>query len=343
MRKYKGKTIRRKADGRWWVRYTVQGKVHAVYGKTQNECLQKLKDALKQLEQGNVARKPLTLGEWLQRWLELYKVPKVKKHTLADMQRCLTAVKPIHNWKLIKITSLQLQEWLNSIDKPRKREKLQIFLKDAFTKAWKNRLIEHNPFDAIESIPRQRKQSRSLTHEEENSFVEACQNYNQGDLYLLCLYQGLRLGEAVALTWQDIDFAKGTISISKAIDGLGELTTPKTATSNRIIPLFARSRQLLLAKDKANGSSGNIFSYNRKVYQNAMLKLTKQLCLHGVSVHTLRHTFATRCSEAGIPPKVVQKWLGHSTVEMTLNVYTHVNNDYEKEMTSKFDTFFDTF
>ncbi len=73
-----------------------------------------------------------------------------------------------------------------------------------------------------------------------------------------------------------------------------------------------------------------------------LLLKCRELGLDGVTVHTLRHTFATRCSEAGIPPKMVQKWLGHSTVEMTLNVYTQVNADFEREMTAKFDTFFDT-
>ena len=79
-----------------------------------------------------------------------------------------------------------------------------------------------------------------------------------------------------------------------------------------------------------------------KTYQNHIARLSKQLGLNGVHAHTLRHTFATRCAEAGIAVKVVQKWLGHSTVQMTLNVYTHVNPDFEAEMVEKFDTHFDT-
>ncbi len=338
LKKYKGKTIRKRTDGRWWTRYTINGKVYAVYGKTQNECLQKLKTALRQICHNTIDYKQITLEQWLERWLTLYKVGKVKNTTIDKIRYLLRNFEPIAKKPLAKFTSIELQSFFNSIEYPRKREQLYITLKDAFTKAYKNKLITDNPFDNIE-VAKSKKQRiiRALTHQEEQLFVEACKDYNQGDLYLLCLYQGLRIGEAVALTWKDIDLQNNTITINKAIDGAGELTTPKTDTSNRIIPLFAKAKAIL-----PQGNAGNLFRYNRKVYQNAMLKLTKRLGLQNVSVHTLRHTFATRCSEAGIPPKVVQKWLGHSTIEMTLNVYTHVNRDFEQEMTYKFDTFFDT-
>ncbi len=335
--KYKGKTITRKSDGRWWTRYTIDGKVYPVYGHTQKECLDKLKVALKEVERGETDYSKATLGEWLEKWLDTYKQPKCCSTTIAQMKTYLKTAEPLFGLRLRNISALTLQEFLNGIDKLRKREKLHGFLKDAFTKAYKTRLINYNPFDAIEPVKRQRKQSKSLTHEEEEKFTESCRNWDKGRFYLFCLYQGLRIGEAVALTYDDIDFERRTITVNKSINTNGELTPPKTATSNRTLPLFERSLPLL---DK-NGK-GNVFEYNRKTYQNKLLLKCRELGLDGVTMHTLRHTFATRCSEAGIPPKMVQKWLGHSTVEMTLNVYTHVNADFEREMTAKFDTFFDT-
>lgn len=239
---------------------------------------------------------------------------------------------------LKKLTSIDLQEFINNVAKPRKREKLYTFLKDALTKAVKAKLIPDNLFDGITKPKHERKQSRSLTHEEEHRFVEECSKYKQGKLYLLCLYQGLRLGEALALTYEDIDFDKMTISINKSLDSLGEITAPKTATSVRTIPLFKRTLSLL-----ERGATGRLFTLSRKGYQNTIIKIRHKLKLDNVNVHTMRHTFATRCSEAGIPAKVVQKWLGHSTLEMTLNVYTHVNADFEAEMTDKIDTYFDTY
>ncbi|MCM1533205.1 MAG: site-specific integrase [Corallococcus sp.] len=118
---------------------------------------------------------------------------------------------------------------------------------------------------------------------------------------------------------------------------MGNVTTPKTATSIRTLPMFSRTAELF-----EQGKSGNVFTYPRKVYQNSMLKICKRLNFDGINIHSLRHTFATRCSEQGIAVKVVQKWLGHSTLEMTLNVYTHVNADFEAKEVAKIDTQFDT-
>lgn len=272
--------------------------------------------------------------------MELYKVGKVRSTTIVQMDIYLRDVyaDKIAKIPLKKLTSIDLQEFINNVAKPRKREKLYTFLKDALTKAVKAKLIPDNLFDGITKPKHERKQSRSLTHEEEHRFVEECSKYKQGKLYLLCLYQGLRLGEALALTYEDIDFDKMTISINKSLDSLGEITAPKTATSVRTIPLFKRTLSLL-----ERGATGRLFTLSRKGYQNTIIKIRHKLKLDNVNVHTMRHTFATRCSEAGIPAKVVQKWLGHSTLEMTLNVYTHVNADFEAEMTDKIDTYFDTY
>jgi len=339
MRKYKGKTIKRRADGRYWTRYyDKQGKQHSVYGKTQNECLSKLKAALKKDVSGDKLLKNCTLKEWIQKWLELYKENKLKPSSLEQMKRYLKDLGAIADIPLSKLTSIDVQTFLNGIDKPRKREKLYEHLKDALTKAVKNKLITDNLFDGIEKVKFLRKQSKALTKEQEQQFVEACHKSNQGILLLICLYQGLRLGEALALTYEDIDFERKTLTVSKAVDSLGNITTPKTATSIRAMPLFSRTAALL-----NRDGSGNIFQSPRKVYQNAMLKICKKLGFNGITVHSLRHTFATRCAEQGVTAKMTQQWLGHSTLDMTLSVYTHINADFEQKEAEKFDTYFDTY
>ncbi len=327
MRKYKGKTIRRKADGRWWVRfYDKNRKQRSVYGKTQNECLQNLKQAMKDDKQCQQNYKSMTFGEWIDKWLATYKTPKVKRSTLEQMQHYLKQITPIANIKLKNISAITMQKYLNSIEKPRKREKIHGFLKDAFTKAYKCRLVENNIFDAIESVPRQRKQIERRSREEEAILTEAWQTHEHGRFYLLCLYEGLRLCEATALTYEDIDWQRKTITVNKAMDHFNEITSPKTATSNRTILLFARTEKLL----DRNGT-GRIFAYMPRTYQNRLGEMCKRLNFRTIGVHSLRHTFATRCAEAGIPPKVVQKWLGHSTVNMTLNVYTRLDSSLSKK------------
>lgn len=336
VRRYKNKTIKKRPDGRWWTRYyDKNGKQHSVYGHTPDEVVAKLKIALQQDKQPT--KTCYTLGQWLDKWFDLYKVGKLKPTTTHLIQRNIKDVAPIANLRLDKITSIQLQEFFNSIKQQPKQEKLHIMLKDAFTKAVKNKLIADNPMADVEITRHKSKTTNALTQEQEKAFVDACRTCKHGDLLLICLYQGLRLGEAAALTYEDVDFEKGTISINKAVDHLGNLTTPKTETSNRVIPLFKRTRNVM-----QTCGTGKIVAFERKAYQHAISKIAKQLAIPGLTIHTLRHTFATRCAEANVPAKVVQKWLGHSTLEMTLNVYTHVNRDFEREMSQKIDTYFDT-
>ena len=341
VKKYKGKTIRRRADGRWWVRYYDSNKVQrSIYGKTQNECLQKLKDALKAESTGEKISNSITLGEWIEKWLQLYKIGKVRGTTVDKFRSLLKNLENFIDKPISKISAMELQAFFNGIEYPRKREQLHTMLKDAFSRAYNHKIIKDNPFDIVEIAKQKRKKKkRPLTHEEEARFVEACKTDPHGDLYLFCMYQGLRIGEAMALDVEDIDFEKRTLTVWKAENAKHEITDPKTESSIRIIPLFQRAIDIMPKK-----TNGRLFTaYKRGTYQNYMNKLCKRLEIKDISIHNLRHTFSTRCKEAGVDPLVVQKWMGHSNVDMTLNVYTHVDADFEQKMTTKFDTFFDTY
>lgn len=333
---YKGKKIAKRADGRWYARFYDHGKRRTVYGKTQNECLEKLKLALKEANKGAKPLQQYTLGEWLNKWLELYKIGKVKDTSLKKIRYTIDNMQPLLKTSLRKLTAIQVQEFLNGIDGHRKKELIYITLKDAMTKAEKNKLIADNPFDVVEITRAKKKPSNALTAEEERQFVEVCHNCKEGILYLLCLYQGLRLGEALALTYEDVDFDKKQLRVTKSLNNFNELTTPKTETSIRTLPLFRRTAEVL-----DPSGQGVICTYSRPVYQRTMVNICRQLNLKNISIHSLRHTFATRCAEAGVSAKVVQKWLGHSTLDMTLNVYTHVNAEFEQKEADVFDAHFD--
>ena len=337
VRRYKGKTIKKRPDGRYWTRYYKDGKQCSVYGKTIDECITALKYALsgkpkKQKEPSN----QMTLAEWLEKWLDLYKKPKVQQTTLAKMQYTIKNMQPLLNIPLKKLTSMAIQDFLNNVEGGRKRELIYVNLKDALTKAVHNKLISENPFDAVEIKKVKRAEKRALTVEEEVRFVTACKACKEGPLFLLCLYQGLRLGEALALTYDDIDFANRTITISKSLTDRNQLKCTKTG-EKRTMPLFSQTAQLL---DRSG--RGNVCIYSRPVYQRKIIELCKTLNITGISTHSLRHTFATRCAERGVTAKTVQHWLGHKTLEMTLNVYTHISAEFERKEASKFDTCFDT-
>ena len=337
VRKYKGKTIKKRPDGRYWTRYYKDGVQHSVYGKTASECVANLKQAMS----GNAPAAAITLDEWLEQWIKLYKINKVRQTTVNKITGLLKCVDDkLRSCAINKITSIDVQRFLNGIEFERKREQVYVCLKDAFTRAHKNKLIKENPFDVVEIAKAKRqRRSKALTVSEEKRFIEACSRNKYGNLFLLCLYQGLRLGEALALTEADVDTEKMTLTVNKSLNGDGVISPPKTETSNRTMPLFRRSLDVL----PHVGKGERLFAATtRKYYQKQIHQICRELELENVSAHTLRHTFATRCSEAGVPPKVVQKWLGHATLEMTLNVYTHVNAEEEQKETLKFDTYFDT-
>lgn len=328
-KKYQGKTIKQRPDGQWWTRYyDNNGKQRSVYGSTQNGCLRKLKLKLKELEaekeqNAKEALPPITLGEWVQQWLELYKIGKVKDSTLYGYTLLSKQLAPLSDTALIDINTIMLQKYLNDITAPRTRERLKVLLGDCLGRAVKLDMIPKNPCDAVvlAKMPKS-KRKKALTQAEEIRFVDACMSDRYGMQYLLCLYQGLRIGETKLLTMADFDLDNRTLTIDKAMNDQYKADTPKSETSNRVIPLFKNTLDALDQLGLVVARS------DRQVYEH-----WKSICatanIEGYTVHSLRHTFATRCSEKGIAPKTVQKWLGHSTIDMTLNIYTHINSDFE--------------
>lgn len=164
---------------------------------------------------------------------------------------------------------------------------------------------------------------------------------------VICLYSGLRIGELLALTWDDIDFGNNYLTISKtAYQGkvnnkIGIIVdTPKTKNSNRVIPL---PKQLIeiLKKIKKTSSSKYVIStrYNTMVgtrsYQKTFERLLYKLEIPYRNFHSLRHTFATRALEFGMDVKTVSEILGHKNPMITLSRYTHSLMSYKTEMMNK--------
>lgn len=336
MKVYKGKTVRLRSDGRWWARYYKNGKQHSVYGKTQIECYNKLKSIINDKNKIDTKTNKRTLSEWLRQWLDLYKIPKLQDATIEKIHYSIKNMQPILDIPLSKLTPASIQSFLNGIQGDRKRELIYINLKDAITKAVKNKLIAENPFDAVEIKKEKRTQKRALSLDEEQRLIDALKGSKESTLFFLCLYQGLRIGEALALTYNDIDFKAKTITVNKSLSERNKLTTTKNGET-RTIPLFNKTLAIL-----DNTASGRICVYSRAVYQRKIKEVCNKLNISGISTHSLRHTFATRCAEQGVTAKTVQQWLGHKTVEITLNVYTHVNKDFEAKEAAKIDTCFDT-
>ena len=163
---------------------------------------------------------------------------------------------------------------------------------------------------------------------------------------VLCLYTGLRIGELLALTWDDIDFVKGMLSVTKTchdgnVDGKHciIIDTPKTETSRRNIPLSKPLLTLLKEWKKESKSIYVVSDKNASVfvrsYQRTFELLLKKLDIPHKGFHALRHTFATRAIECGMDVKSLSEILGHKNATITLNRYAHSLWEHKSEMMNK--------
>lgn len=164
---------------------------------------------------------------------------------------------------------------------------------------------------------------------------------------ILCLYSGLRIGELLALTWRDIDYSNGTVTISKSCHyGRGEdgkfarqTDLPKTITSYRIIPLPRQLLFMLKALEKRSTCEYIIANGRKPIsvrsFQRSFSRLLKRLNIPHKGFHALRHTFATRAVECGMDVKTLSELLGHKNASITINRYAHSLIEHKKEMMNK--------
>lgn len=378
-------------DGTYMWKKSVNGKQYCLYAKTLGEIKQKRNIALGEIEAGTykgkrkkikeekaLARKDMTLNEWYLNWEKAYRIGSVKKTTVqrdhsAYMKHLSDTLgrEKISDIKQIDISMIFKNLSDDGISDYVIR-RLNSTLKIVFESALKNHLIEENPQDgALAKKDIFAKEKKALTEEEENKFLEFIKKdcvYNKyHPLFVVGFGTGMRIGEILGLTWDDVDFEKGIINVNHTLiyDQDCEnnfkarfwINSPKAKSSNREVPMTNRVKEALLQqkewgyKSKAVidgyknfvfcSSTGNPYiqtniricikwavnKINRKERARAEKEGREAVIMERFSPHSMRHTFATRCCERGVSPKVAQKILGHASINMTLDIYTHVSND----------------
>ena len=278
-----------------------------------------------QLDMNNI-----TLGEWLPLWYETYKVPYLKPYSLRNIEQQIRLHTPswLKEKRLKDITLFDIDRALLPIPLGRTRKYTRQVWHSAFRKAQQLGIIDKNVLTLTDDIRYKKQKSKPLTIEEQKAFIEALDGKYFKNVMLFYLYTGVRRAEALSLEWTDIDEASRLILIKGT----------KTDDSYRHIILTDEVKTILEAQRKQNQEKGyqgsKVFPYSiQQVSKNF-----KQVCPNH-HLHDLRHTFITRCAECGVNINVCQQLVGHSTADMTMNVYTHVMDEFKRKEALKFTIF----
>lgn len=336
--KYKNIKITKRTDNRYQARFLCNGTYKYVYAKTQLECYNKLKLTF---EPNVKIKKSIKLNEWIETWRRIYKVNKIKESTLYHIDLMLKnyITNTIGKMTITNIQVMDVENLLSNINGGRLKQIIYTHLVDIFGKAQRNKVIKENIMTLVEKPKHTKAQTKAFNREEQRLFIEKCKQSKYGDFFLILLHQGMRRGELLALTRNDIDFEQKTITINKSINDLGKETTPKTKTSIRTIPIFSTTLPIL---EKYKDTNGRLFKCSKNPLQIEFTRIMNELNFENFKIHSLRHTFITRWTELGAPSKLIQKWVGHEDNNITEKVYTKINSDFETAFIRKFDTDFDT-
>lgn len=285
-------------------------------------------------------KKRWTLGEWLSEWFEVYKKPNLRANSLRNIDQVLRLYIPeeLKQRKLADIGAHDVEKLLAGIPYPRMKVYTRQVLFSAFDKAFKLDFVSKNIMLAVERVKYRKQKSKALTVAEQTEFIERLETSRYKWLMLFYIFTGTRRNEALTLEWQDINVGERLIHIKGT----------KSDGSDRNILLTDEVGYILEEQRKQNEKEKEMRSRGR--YHQAPESIVfpfgleqtsrefKRLCPNH-HLHELRHTFITRCAESGVNVNVCQQLVGHATADMTLNVYTHVMDDFKRKEAAKFSLF----
>lgn len=360
-----GTGITQRADGTYCGRYVDRfNNRKCVYSKNIRELKKKLNEAISDDKKLLSIRGNVTLDEWYGTWFEVYKRYSVKPSTLREYDYIYRHdISPrLGKMKLTAIYKTHVQAVVNELHLAgygyERQDKVRMIMSDICNRAIEDQYLIINPAKGVRTRAKKPKGGEALTREEQKDFFEWAKFSFFYNAFVVHVNTGLRPGELFALTKEDIDMGSGMINVAhtlvyeKYLDDeckTFHLESPKTDASYRNLPMNSVCKEYIQKQIELKERMDIKFptgcpylfvsSVNHPIeatiYNDAIAMVIRYMNFQRLredemarfSGHTLRHTFATRCFEAGIPPKVVQKYLGHATLQMTMDLYVHVMQD----------------
>jgi integrase len=340
-----------------YVVHTAEGpKRRYVSGKDRDEVRRKLTEAMANRDKGIVYNdENITLGDYLDRWLADSVHGTVRQSTFSrDKYLVTNHIKPaLGRLKLKNLNALQVQslyrDRLDSGLSGSTVQKIHHVLHKALAQAVRWDLIPRNPSDNVKAPTPTPKEMHPLSATEAQKLLEATRGDRLEALYVLAIHTGMRQGELLGLRWEDVDLDRKSLRIRRTLTRKGNesggaygVGKPKTKKSRRTVRLTERAVEALRshrarqAEEKLRaaapyqdrglvfaGQHGGIINPSN-LRNRSFTPLLKKADLPRITFHDLRHTCASLLFQRNVHPKLVQDLLGHASVAITLDTYSHM-------------------
>lgn len=356
-----GEGISQRKDGRFSARYRdVTGRRREKYFNKVSEAREWLINSRYDNLHGSiVAGEEMTVNAWFEYWINNVKINTAKRNTVKNYkQRYTQNIKDyIGNMIITQVKPLHLQQIINTMASEgyavSTMEQTRLLMANFFNAAVDNDIIRNSPLKRTVVLPKkQKKERRVLSLSEQTAFLEGAQSYDNFPVFVFALQTGMRAGEVIGLQFKDIDFGRRYINVNQSCEydyKQKEFVcgSPKSESGQRCIPMtdvvfniLNKQREKKATRKIVNLKYADFVFLSKKgvPLKNSSLdeqlaKIARELKIEKFSMHTFRHTFATRCIEADVNPKTLQTILGHSDISLTLNLYTHTTQEQKvKEM-----------
>lgn len=338
-------------DGRWVSYLRLPDGRKKFFTGTKEMVKERLLEAQRQAHAGQlVIGRDQALSLYLDRWLADAVRHSVRPKTFENYELCVRRIVPfIGRIRLRALAPEQIQyalgKLLDSGLAPRTVRQVHMVLRRALKQAVLWRMLASNPSDAVSGPRPERKEVRTLSESEVRHLLNVTRGMRDHGLWVFLVTTGVRLGEALALRWSDIDVKEGRATIRRAVQrqrGAGLVfVEPKSARSRRTVPVPRETIEVLedqrRMNDRDRGKAGDLWQENDLVFPTPVGRprdtayraisfhvALERAGLPRMRLHDLRHTAATHLLTKHVHPKVVQDLLGHSTIAITLDTYSHL-------------------